>query len=148
MESYYCLVTKFMKWAGSGLNVAHHISLKWTDALTFLPSEGGDSGQEANRRSQVVEVHAGTTGHSVSSRSASHKHAHPLQNGCSERAPRQHGGTTSHLALKSSDHRYLWSLYSSSFIIPTVTRGIQSLFSHLNIWIWFYFIVNLVCNVM
>lgn len=32
----HSLVTKFIKLAGSGLNVAHHVSLKWTDVLTCL----------------------------------------------------------------------------------------------------------------
>lgn len=32
----HSLVTKFIKWAGSGLNVAHHVRLKWTDVLTWL----------------------------------------------------------------------------------------------------------------
>lgn len=91
-----------MKWAGSGLNVAPHVIIKWTDAITCLLQEEETRVRGANRGSRVVEAHTVSMGHSITSRSVSHTHARPPQEHCSERAPLESGGTKSHFAFKNS----------------------------------------------
>lgn len=103
-----------MGWVRPKCSSLHQPKMDWCAHLP--PSDGGNSGQAANRRSQVIEAHTATMGHSITSRSVSHKHAHPPQNHCSERAPLEWGGTKSHSAFKNSDrcfyiicHRYILS---------------------------------------
>lgn len=60
------------------------------------PSKGGNSGREANKRSQVIEAHRAAMGHSITSRPVSHKHARPSQSHLSsERPPLEWGDAKS-----------------------------------------------------